>query len=51
FFNHAQAPAISVPCGTGRDGLPVGLQIAGPRGADWRVLAAARLVEQLLAAG
>ncbi|MCT9069928.1 amidase [Cupriavidus gilardii] len=51
FFNHAQAPAISVPCGTGRDGLPVGLQIAGPRGADWRVLAAARLIEQLLAAG
>ncbi len=51
FFNHAQAPAISVPCGTGRAGLPVGLQIAGPRGADWRVLAAARLVEQLLSAG
>lgn len=49
FFNHALAPAISVPCGSGRDGLPVGLQIAGPRGADRSVLAAARLAESLLA--
>lgn len=49
FFNHAQAPAISVPCGIGRDALPVGLQIAGPRGADLRVLAAARLAESAFA--
>src|SRR5690606_35045558 len=34
FFNHAKAPAITIPCGAGRDGLPVGLQIVGPRGAD-----------------
>lgn len=49
FFNHALAPAISVPCGRGRDRLPVGLQIAGPRGADLQVLDAARLAESALA--
>jgi Asp-tRNA(Asn)/Glu-tRNA(Gln) amidotransferase A subunit family amidase len=27
-------PATSVPAGTGRDGLPVGLQVTGPRWAD-----------------
>jgi aspartyl-tRNA(Asn)/glutamyl-tRNA(Gln) amidotransferase subunit A len=33
-FNHAKVPAISIPCGVGRQGLPVGLQIVGPRGFD-----------------
>lgn len=47
-FNHALVPAISVPCGTGRAGLLVGLQIVGPRGADHRVLAFARKVEECL---
>jgi aspartyl-tRNA(Asn)/glutamyl-tRNA(Gln) amidotransferase subunit A len=50
FFNHALAPAISVPCGRGRDNLPVGLQIAGPRGSDRQVLDAARFAEHVLAA-
>lgn len=45
-FNHAKAPAISLPCGTGRDRLPVGLQIVGPRGLDRRVLGFAAFVEQ-----
>jgi aspartyl-tRNA(Asn)/glutamyl-tRNA(Gln) amidotransferase subunit A len=44
-LNHAGVPAISVPCGTGRNNLPLGLQIIGPRGADARVLAAARAAE------
>ncbi len=47
-FNHAQVPAISVPCGSGRDGLPVGLQIIGPRGADHRVLAIAARMEHVI---
>jgi len=48
-INHAKAPALSLPCGTGRDGLPVGLQIAGPRGLDRRVLRFAAFVERTLA--
>ena len=50
-FNHARTPAVSIPCGTGRDGLPVGLQVVGPRLADWRVLAAAAAMERALAGG
>ena len=48
-INHALAPAISIPCGRGRDGLPVGLQIIARRGAYHRVLAAAAAAENLLA--
>lgn len=40
-FNMTQQPAASVPCGFTRDGLPIGLQIVGPRHADAAVLAAA----------
>ncbi|MGH7037781.1 MAG: amidase [Stellaceae bacterium] len=47
-FNHAKVPAISIPCGTGRDGLPVGLQIVGPRGNDRRVLRFAQFAENVL---
>ena len=35
-------PAISVPCGFSKSGLPLGLQIAGPRFSEGRVLALAR---------
>ena len=48
FVNHALAPAASIPCGAGRDGLPVGLQIVGPRYADERVLRAAAAIEDTL---
>lgn len=48
FINHALAPAASLPCGAGRNGLPVGLQIVGPRNADERVLRAAAAVEDTL---
>ncbi len=47
-FNHAHAPAISIPCGRGRGGLPVGLQIVGPVGSDARVLAFAAEAERAL---
>ena len=49
FFNHALTPAISIPCGYGRNDLPVGLQIIGRRGSDWRVLRAAKAAEACLA--
>ena len=37
-FNLTQQPAISIPVGTTAAGLPVGLQIVGPRHADSTVL-------------
>lgn len=48
FFNHALTPAISIPCGKGCDGLPVGLQIIGRRGADRLVLQAAKHAADLI---
>jgi aspartyl-tRNA(Asn)/glutamyl-tRNA(Gln) amidotransferase subunit A len=45
-FNMTQQPAASVPCGFTSDGLPVGLQIVGPRHADAQVLAAAHAFQQ-----
>ncbi|GGI90407.1 amidase [Saccharopolyspora subtropica] len=45
-FNMTQQPAASVPCGHTSAGLPIGLQIVGPRHADALVLRAARAYEQ-----
>jgi amidase len=39
-------PAGSVPAGKTRDGLPVGLQIVGPRFEEPRILSLAKLVQQ-----
>ena len=44
-FNMTQQPAASVPCGFTGAGLPVGLQVVGPRHSDARVLAACRAFE------
>ncbi|MQA03240.1 MAG: amidase [Streptosporangiales bacterium] len=41
-FNLTQQPAATVPCGFTASGLPIGLQIVGPRHADAAVLAAAK---------
>lgn len=49
-YNLVGLPAVSVPCGTGEGGLPVGLQIAGPPQMDLSVLSIGALVEQLLPA-
>jgi aspartyl-tRNA(Asn)/glutamyl-tRNA(Gln) amidotransferase subunit A len=48
-WNHAHCPAISIPCGRDRSGLPVGMQIAGRAGADRDVLSFALAAETALA--
>ena len=53
-FSYAQAfnvlglPAVSVPAAWTREGLPIGVQIAGPPGGEGLVLSAARVVEEAL---
>lgn len=44
-FNLAQQPAASIPAGLTPGGMPVGLQIIGPKYSDARVLRAARAFE------
>ena len=45
-FNVLGLPAVSVPCGFTRGGLPIGLQIAGAPGDDARVLQLAHAYER-----
>ncbi len=45
FITVTGCPAISVPAGTTADGLPVGVQIVAPHGADLRLLQIARAFE------
>jgi len=45
-FDSYGLPAISVPCGFSKDGMPVGLQIVGPHWAEDRVLALAYAYQQ-----
>jgi aspartyl-tRNA(Asn)/glutamyl-tRNA(Gln) amidotransferase subunit A len=49
-FNITGHPAIALPCGRGRDGLPRGIQLVGHRGGTERLLAVAAAVERDLAA-
>ena len=46
--NLAGLPAISVPCGSSRDGLPIGLQLIGPHFGETVILQAAYALEQEL---
>ena len=48
--NHAFLPAVTLPCGETADGLPLGLQIIGPRFSDDLVLRAAAAVAPHFAA-
>jgi aspartyl-tRNA(Asn)/glutamyl-tRNA(Gln) amidotransferase subunit A len=45
-FNLFGTPTISIPCGFSRSGLPIGLQISGPRLGETAVLALAHAYEQ-----
>ncbi len=45
-FNVFGIPALSVPCGFGSSGLPIGLMLAGPRFSEGRVLALGHAYEQ-----
>jgi aspartyl-tRNA(Asn)/glutamyl-tRNA(Gln) amidotransferase subunit A len=47
-FNGLGWPAVSLPAGHGRDGLPLGLQVVGLPGSDAVVLRAAAALEGLL---
>lgn len=48
-FNVWGLPAISIPCGSDENGLPIGLQIAGPPWSEHLVLQLAHAIEQMLA--
>jgi 2-dehydropantoate 2-reductase len=51
-FNLTGDPALVLPCGWDdgpNGGLPVGIQLSAPRGADMALLAAASLIEPVLA--
>ncbi len=45
-FNHFGTPAVTVPCGFSKDGLPIGLQIVGPPYGEPVVLAVAYTYQQ-----
>jgi aspartyl-tRNA(Asn)/glutamyl-tRNA(Gln) amidotransferase subunit A len=44
--NFTGVPAISVPCGFTREGLPIGLQLMGPAWSEPRLLRLANAYEQ-----
>jgi aspartyl-tRNA(Asn)/glutamyl-tRNA(Gln) amidotransferase subunit A len=45
-FNLLDLPTLTVPAGFTSEGLPVGIQISGPRGSEVRILALAHAFEQ-----
>jgi len=49
--NFAGLPAISIPCGRNKNGLPVGLQIMGRPMDDRRLLSVANEIEKILSEG
>jgi len=50
-FNITGHPAIALPCGKGRDGLPRAIQLVGHRGATDRLLSVAAAVERQITGG
>lgn len=47
-INLAGVPALSMPCGFNKDGLPIGLQIIGPHYGEDKIFKAAHALEQEL---
>ncbi len=47
-FNALELPVTQVPLGLGREGLPLGVQVVAPRGADHRSIAVAMALERSL---
>ncbi len=47
-FNMTHQPAATVPCGFSAAGLPIGVQVVGPRYADALVLSACAAIEEAL---
>lgn len=45
-FNILGLPTISIPCGFSKSGLPIGMQLTGPMGAEAAVLSLAQAYEQ-----
>jgi aspartyl-tRNA(Asn)/glutamyl-tRNA(Gln) amidotransferase subunit A len=50
-FNVTGHPAIAIPCGRGRDGLPRAVQLVGHRGGTEQLLGAAATVERQIIGG
>lgn len=48
-FNLTGLPAATLPCGVSRDGLPIGLQVSGPKYSERLILEACLAIEQILA--
>jgi Asp-tRNA(Asn)/Glu-tRNA(Gln) amidotransferase A subunit family amidase len=46
-MNLAGVPALTLPCGMSAEGLPIGMQVAGPEGMDWRVLTTGLAFQQV----
>ncbi|MGX5841866.1 amidase [Mesorhizobium sp. ArgA1] len=44
-FNYSGHPALTIPCGPDRDGLPIGLQLVGKRWSEARLLGVAKAIE------
>jgi Asp-tRNA(Asn)/Glu-tRNA(Gln) amidotransferase A subunit family amidase len=50
FANFAGIPALSLPMGLSKDGMPLGVQLLGPMGSDLQLMALAERIEVLLGA-
>lgn len=46
--NIVGAPAVSLPVGLDQNGLPIGIQVIGPKGTDSQVLAASAALEDMI---